>query len=110
MKKWMVIGGVCLVLVAVVLVGSGCGSTKVTVNGKSYTLAEYRTAVNDAIEKERVDMEAFRLDAVVQDSAELTALLPHSVAYGMKYKEVSAWVNRPDAALVKDLKDAGLIK
>lgn len=110
MKKWMVIGGVCLVLVAVVLVGSGCGSTKVTVNGKTYALAEYRAAVNEAIAKWQRDLDAFRLDVVVQDSARLTALLPHSVAYGMKIKDVSAWVNTPDAELVKDLKDAGLIK
>jgi len=108
MKKWTVVAGVCLVMVAVVLVGSGCGSTKVTV--KTYALAEYKTAVNDAIEKERVDMEAMRLDVVVQDSAALAALLPSSLANVMKYKEVSAWVNRPDAALVKDLKDAGFIK
>jgi len=110
MKKWMVVTGVCLFLVAVVLVGSGCGSTKVTVNGKTYTLVEYRAAVNNVIAKEQRDIDAFRLDVVVHDSAELKALLPHSVAFGTNFKDLSAWVNRPDAQLVKDLKDAGLIK
>lgn len=130
MKKMAVVGA-CVVLVALIvfaaiLVGSVLTSAKVTVNGQTYTLVEYREAVNTLIAKSERDVDDLHLaacftdpaelslarDACFTDSAELTALLPpeEAILPMIQLKDLSAWVNRPDAELVTDLKDAGFMK